>query len=340
MAVAEVAGMRQEATMRDFTILVLEGAYATSVSATLDMLAAAAKLAPRMGIAAPRWKVVSPGGGSVALHSGLSVMTNKLARPSPDDTSVWIVPGMGLESPSAVAPRMAQQDVLHALVALRKHAASGGRVAASCSAVFLLQAAGLLHNRRVTTSWWLAPTLKRMAPECTVDADRMVCADGPVVTAGAAFAQTDLMLHLLRERLGSALADAVSRVLLIDGRQAQAPFIAQDLLANGNALIGRISARIEAALPTLPTVGDLAREFGMSERTLTRHVQRATGRSTLALVQSVKLRRARALLETRRMTVEQVAAAVGYQDSTALRRLMRKVAGANPSWFRPATVGA
>ena len=74
----------------------------------------------------------------------------------------------------------------------------------------------------------------------------------------------------------------------------------------------------------------------MSERTLARHIHRATGKSTLALVQSVRLRRARALLEGSRMTVDQVAEAVGYQDATALRRLMKKTAGANPSRYRPA----
>ncbi len=80
---------------------------------------------------------------------------------------------------------------------LARHVAAGGTVAASCSAVFLLQAAGLLRERRATTSWWLAQELRRLQPDCTVDADRMVVSDGPVTTAGAAFAQTDLMLHLL-----------------------------------------------------------------------------------------------------------------------------------------------
>ena len=72
----------------------------------------------------------------------------------------------------------------------------------------------------------------------------------------------------------------------------------------------------------------------MSERTLARHVMKATGKSTQALLQGVRLRRARALLESSRMTVDQVAGAVGYQDATALRRLMKKVAGANPSRYR------
>ena len=60
----------------------------------------------------------------------------------------------------------------------------------------------------------------------------------------------------------------------------------------------------------------------------------ATGMTPLALLQSVRLNRARRLIETSRMSIEQVAAEVGYQDATALRRLTRKLAGANPSRFR------
>lgn len=320
--------------MRDFTLLVLEGAYPTSVAATLGILGAAKKLAPRLGVASPNWELFSMNGGVINLMDGISISTTKLPRRSSTDTSVWVVPGLGLTGPKAIQPRFELDDASRAALAIRAHACAGGTVAASCSGVFLLQAAGLLAGKRATTAWWLAPELKRLEPECQVDADRMVCADGAVVTAGAAFAQTDLMLHLIRTRFGNALADAVSRVLLIDGRQAQAPFIVPEVFANGDELIGRLAARVEAALPKLPTVGELANALCMSERTLSRRVKQATGKSTLALLQSVRLRRARALLETSRMTVEQVAEAVGYQDATALRRLMRKVTGANPSRFR------
>ena len=40
--------------------------------------------------------------------------------------------------------------------------------------------------------------LSRLAPDTTVDANRILCVDGPVITAGAAFAQPDVMLYLLR----------------------------------------------------------------------------------------------------------------------------------------------
>lgn len=320
--------------MQDFSILVFEGSFSTSVTATLDLLATAAKLASRFEVAPPKWRVYSINGGNVRLRHGVSIETEELRQGRRVDSSMWIVPGLGLDHPNDIGKRFAQADVTAAKDALREHAARGGAVAASCSGVFLLQAAGLLKGKRATTSWWLAPELKRLEPECLVDANRMVSSDGMVVTAGAAFAQTDLMLHLLRSLCGNALTEAMSRVLLVDGRQAQAPYIVPEAFANGDDLIARIAARIEASLPNLPRVGELAREFCMSERTLARHIHKATGKSTLALLQSVKQRRARALLETSRLTVEQVAAAVGYQDATALRRLMRRIGGANPSRFR------
>ena len=325
--------------MTDFTVIVLPGAYATSVAATLDVLAAAAALAPRLKLPRPAWRVVSPRGGTVALGNGVHVQTVALPRRARAERSVWIVPGLGIDNPADLARRLADDDARLAITALKTHARGGGAVAASCSAVFLLQAAGLLAGRRATTTWWLASELKRIEPTCTVDADRMVCADGPVHTAGAALAHIDLMLHLLRTCLGAALADAVARVLLIDARQAQAPFVLPAVLASGNALVANLTRRIESALPNPPGVAALAAALAMSPRTLARLVHTATGKSTLALVQSVRLNRARMLIESSRLSIEQVAASVGYQDATALRRLMHKSAGAAPSRFRSASPG-
>lgn len=321
--------------MHDFTILVLDDAHPTSVAVTHDILSAAGVLAARTAATAPRWRLCSIDGGHVRLQGGFSIETARLPTRSRQDRSTWVLPGLGHATPAALEARLEHADAIGAIDAIARHAKQGGRVAASCSSVFLLMAAGLLDGRRATTTWWLAPLLKRMAPGCRVDADRMVCVDGPIVTAGAALAQTDLMLHLLRECCGNALVDAVSRSLLIDARPAQAPFIVAEQQASGSALVARIATRIESALPNPPTVFELAQEFGMSERTLSRHLHRATGKSTAALVQSIRLRHARILLETSRMTVEQVAEAVGYGDATALRRLMKKTTGANPSRYRP-----
>jgi transcriptional regulator GlxA family with amidase domain len=264
----------------------------------------------------------------------MHVETTALPQRSRATDSTLIVPGLGIDNADALAAYLGRTDIAPAIEAVRSHGARGGHVAASCSAVFLLQAAGVLRGRRVTTSWWLAQHLSRREPECVVDADNMVWTDGPVTTAGAAFAHTDLMLHLLRMRFGVPLADAVSRVLLIDARQAQSPFVVPAMLAGGNELVGRLVKRIEAALPDPPSVETLAAEMAMSPRTLARHVETATGRSTKALIQSVRLNRARMLIESSRMSVESIAEHVGYADATALRRMMRRLTNSTPSGYR------
>lgn len=320
--------------MHDFTLITIEGGFGSSVAVSLDILRGAAALAPRAGAPQPRWRVCSVDGGPVSLQAGLQVASQALPADDEDDRSTWIVPGLGLASEDALRECQQRPDVMRLVDALRRHAARGGRIAAGCSGVFLLDAAGLLAGRVVTTAWWLAPILQRLNPHCRVDATRMVCEDGPIVTAGAAFAQADLMLHLLRRTCGTTLVDTLSRVLLVDARQAQSAYVVPEVLANGDELVARIVARVEASLPRMPSVAALARDFCVSERTLGRRVRRVTGRSTLDLLQSVRLRKARSLLERSRMSVEQVAAAVGYDDPTALRRLMRKAGGASPSQYR------
>lgn len=322
-------------TMMDYTILLLAGAFPSSVALTLDILATATVMAPRVGCAAPRWRVFATT-DSVALSHGIKIAAEILPDKRAVDGSTWVIPGLGIESPAAVAPRCAMPDAQRAIAALQSHAQAGGMVAASCSAVFLLQAADLLRDKKATISWWFAPLLQRLEPHCMVDADRMVISDGKVLTAGAAFAQADLMLHLLRTQFSPALADAVSRALLIDGRLSQAQFVVPAMLAHGNELVARLVARFDAALPEPPSIAELAAECCMSERTLSRHVRSATGRSTSALLQSVRLSKARMLLETSSLSVEQVAERVGYVDTTALRRLMRKMMGATPRQFRSA----
>lgn len=326
--------VRAFTVMSDFTVVVLEGAFASSVSVTVDVLATAAAVAPGLRLSAPTWEVVSTGKHKVGLSNGMSIATQGRWRNDEQDRSTWIVPGLGVDNPRALATRLAKRDAARVAAAMAEHVRRGGRVAASCSAVFLLQAAGVLAGRTATTSWWLASELQRLEPTCAVQAQRMVCSDGPVASAGAAFAHVDLLLHLLATRFSPALAQRVQRVLLLDARAAQAPYAMPSVMASGDALVARLMSRMEASLPQPLSVRALAKEFAMSERTLARRVHAAVGMTPLALLQGVRLNRARMLIESTRLNIEQVAEQVGYEDSTALRRLMRKLAGATPSRFR------
>jgi transcriptional regulator GlxA family with amidase domain len=323
--------------MMDFRVLVLEGAMASGVAMSADILSTATALAASVGAPTPSWALCSVSGGPVRLQNGFTVDTVRLPRSRSPQGSVIVVPGLAVPRIAALLQRLERQDCADAARLLTAHWKAGGGLAASCSAVFLLHLAGVLAERRVTTSWWLGPSLAQLSPDCIVDSDRMVSADGPIITAGAAFAQSDLMLYLIAQRFGPGLAESVAQRLLLDKRHAQSHFSVPEVLASGHALVAQLTARLESSLPNVPAISRLAAELCVSERTLSRHVRSATGKSTSGLVQSVKLRRARKLLQSSRMTVEQVALAVGYSDATALRRLMLKTSGSTPGRFRSAS---
>ncbi|CAK9890017.1 MULTISPECIES: GlxA family transcriptional regulator [Pseudomonas] len=319
--------------MNDFTILVMPGAFASSVALTLDILSTAAVLAQRLGTAVPRWQVCGLNTDCVTLGHGMQLAVQPLAI-SPDDRSCWIIPGIGVADVHMIEHRLQQADIALLVPALRAHVQAGGNVAASCSAVFVLQAANLLAGHCVTTSWWMAPLLQQWAPQCQVDAERMVILDPPLITAGAALGHTDLMLHLLRSHFSPALADDVARALLIDGRQLQSPFMVPAMMAQGNELIAQLTAHIEASLPTIISVSTLASDFGLSERTLSRHIHKATGYSPLRLIQRVQANKARELLANSKYSIDTIAEHVGYRDATSLRRLMKKMLNATPRQLR------
>ena len=321
--------------MMDFDVLVLDGANPTGVSMTRDIIDAARLLAQRTGGPVPTVAFHSPAGGLVRLQGGLSIATRAFPRMH-ERAPVLLVPGLWIEHPRELRARLAREDARAAIRYIARRSAAGATVAASCSAVFLLQAAGVLRGRRATTTWWLAPELARLEPAAQVEGNRILCVDGPVITAGAAFAQADILLHLLRQRFGSAVADGVGRVLLLHERSESAQYVLPSMLASSDPLVTRLADRVERALPDVPSVALLAREFRVSERTLGRHVRQATGMPTRTMIQSIRLHRARALLQNSRLSVDEVASAVGYGDTTALRRLMRKLVGTTPGRVRAA----
>ncbi|MEO5559092.1 MAG: helix-turn-helix domain-containing protein [Dokdonella sp.] len=322
--------------MKDFEIVVLDGTNPSGVAMTRDILEASRLFAARSGHALPTWSFHSPTGGPVRLQGGMSIDTQRLPSRKTSQGAVVIVPGIWVENAQGIRDRIAHEDAETVISYLRRRGKAGATVAASCSAAFLLHAAGLLEGRRATTTWWLSPELSRTAPSTQIEGNRILCVDGPVITAGAAFAQQDVMLYLLRQRFGSALAEGVSRVLLLHERLESAQFVVPSTLATGDALVSKLTKRVEAALPDIPSVTELAKELHISERTLSRHVRHATGMGTNTMIQSIRVHRARTLLRTSRMTIEQVALAVGYRDATALRRLMQRAVGTTPGQVRAA----
>jgi transcriptional regulator GlxA family with amidase domain len=310
-------------------ILVLEGSSPSALGITLDVLDAVNQLADE---AVFDWRAVVTGGSVARLRGGLSVPAQPLHKARPRD--VVIILGIGARTEAAIQDRIVAPDALLAAKWLQSAWRRGATVAASCTGAFLLGQAGLLDGRRCTTTWWLTPKLKALFPESVADADSMLTEDSRVWTAGASFAHIDLMLGLAARFAGPALAEETARHVVVDQRASQARYVIPAFLAAQDPIARKVEAYVRRRLATPFTLEDLARQTGTTTRTLNRRLTHATGLSPMKFAQKIRVDAALHLLQTTRLPLETVAERVGFEDSSALYRLIRRHTGKSPSLFR------
>ncbi len=323
--------------MQTILILVPEGVMDSGLAITLDTLKAGAGFmaakggpAPPRVLTAARRKTVRTGAG-LRLDPDLTfkeVLAGGL-------TPTWVMlPGAGLSSEAQIAARLGQAEALEMMGLLRAMAARGVAVSASCSSVFFLAQAGLLDGRRATTTWWLARVFRARYPRVILDESRMLLRDGGFLTAGSAFSQLDLALAIVTETMGAAVAQLCTRYMLIDRRGSQARYMLQAPTQHVDPTLVAAERWIDAHMAQPPDVAALASALAMSARTLARKIEAASGVSPVKFIQRRKLMHAVQLIETTTLAIDAVAERIGYQDATALRKLVRRELGTTPGALR------
>lgn len=222
-----------------------------------------------------------------------------------------------------------------AIAALREAAARGALIASICTGAFVLAAAGLLDGRRATTHWAAADQLAQRYPAIAVDADVLFVDEGQIVTSAGSSAGLDMCLHLVRREHGQAIAAQSARMAVAplhrDGGQAQ--FIRQHAPASECSLTPLFDWLL-ANLHRPLDVSALAARACMSPRTFARKFRDQTGTTPIQWLLKFRIRRAQELLETTAASVDQVAAAAGFDSSVTFRARFQRLVGVTPSAYR------
>jgi transcriptional regulator GlxA family with amidase domain len=212
---------------------------------------------------------------------------------------------------------------------------AGARIASSCTGAFLVADAGLLDGRPVTTHWLFADELRRRYPRVVMSIDQMIVDDGDIISSGGATAFLNLVLYLVERFGGPDRANLAGKVLLVDGRDSQLPYVAfSPERSHDDMIVHHIQQHIDMHLHEAMQVRELASRFGLGSRTLSRRFVAATGQSPQAYLQRVRVQQARRLLETTGEAVDEVRARVGYHDATAFRRAFKETTGFTPTDYR------
>ncbi|SDN83930.1 GlxA family transcriptional regulator [Pseudomonas jinjuensis] len=219
---------------------------------------------------------------------------------------------------------------------LRRQHAAGATLGSVCAGAFVLAQTGLLDGRRATTHWGSARALAERFPAVEVDADQLIVDDGDIITAGGLMAWTDLGLALVGRLLSPSIASATAHFLVVDlSRQSQRYFSRfAPPLTHGDAAVLKVQHWLQKQGGREVSLGAMAAQAGLGERTFLRRFQQATGLKPTEYCQQLRVARGRELLEFTQRSVDQIAWEVGYQDPGAFRKVFQRIVGLAPKEYR------
>ena len=223
----------------------------------------------------------------------------------------------------------------HGLEALRE-TAGRTRTVSICTGAFVLASAGMLDGRPATTHWLWADLFREQHPDVLLDPQVLFVDDGDVLTSAGVAAGVDLCLHLVRRDHGAAVANRAARRCVVppwrSGGQSQ--FIERHVPAVTETSTATARAWALEHLAEPLDLAALAARARMSVRTFTRRFRDETGLSPARWLAEQRVDRARHLLETTDLPVDQVARHSGFGTAAALRAQMAAAVGVAPSAYR------
>ncbi|MBD8476890.1 GlxA family transcriptional regulator [Microbacterium sp. CFBP 8794] len=273
------------------------------------------------------FRIVAPEPGVVPSNIGFSVNVD-LGLEAASDVDILVLAPIPRDQWGTVDPRVVE--------VVRAAHARGAWLLSVCSGSFVIAAAGVLDGKRATTHWRYADVMARMYPEIEVDPDVLYVQSGNIVTSAGTAAGLDACLHLLRQELGSELANRIARRMVVapqrDGGQAQ--FIASPIPIDSSLSLAPVTEWMLQNLDAELSVDRLAARAHMSPRTFARRFKADLGATPAAWLARQRLLHAQRLLEETDLGLDRIAAECGFGSAAVLRQNFARAMGLTPTAYR------
>jgi transcriptional regulator GlxA family with amidase domain len=171
-----------------------------------------------------------------------------------------------------------------------------------------------------------------------VERDPIFIKDGKFYTTAGVSAGIDLALALVEEDLGHEVAASVARELVLflrrPGSQAQYSILLAQQATMSDARMRDLPAHAESHLTHKLDVNTLAAFVAMSPRTFARQFEGNFGTTPARWVRSLRVEAARQHLESRSLSLKEIARVTGFRDEQALRRAFIQQMKMTPKEYR------
>ena len=304
----------------EIEVLVIPESTLISVAAAIEPMRAANRVLGRRQFG---WVITTPDGAPAPTHAGIPVPAARPFDPLASAAPLIVIGSFNITA--------------HMTAGLVRRLGRAGRARPMIGGVeagaWVMARAGLLTGRRATTHWEDLEDFAATYPDIDVVPRRFVI-DGNRFTTGGAGPALDLMLELIRIRLGYPLSLEVAKMFIYEqsGRTEQAP--ALTLARPREPHLARAIEVMEANLAEPRSIPRIARAAGVGARHLQTLFNANLGVSPHAYYQAVRLNRARRMLiETRRPALE-IAEATGFASPASFSRAYRRQHGESPTETR------
>ena len=225
---------------------------------------------------------------------------------------------------------------------LRELSRAGVSIGGISLGSYALAYAGLLDGRRCAVHWENLSAFAEQFPRVKTTGDIFVI-DGNRCTCSGGTAGLDMMLQVITERDGRALANDVSEQFIhprIRGTQDRQRMAIQARLGVANRKLVAAIGLMESTADEPRDVRQIAADVGLSPRQLERLFAKYLRASPSRHYMELRLDRARALLLQTAKPVLDVAVACGFASASHFSRCYRAVYGHKPSDERAAALAA
>jgi transcriptional regulator GlxA family with amidase domain len=313
----------------------------------IDVLAAAGNLWHQLvrgepGIREIEPRIISPRRRPFSCGNGIPVRPDFSIAEAPD-AEIIIVPELWLGPDEPLNGRHARTGKW-----LRDAYARGSSIYSACSGAILLADSGLLDGRSATSHWGYQRLFREHYPRVHFNPEpplQFADPSGRIVTAGGTTSWHDLALHIIARHCSPGEAMRIAKVYLLKRHEeGQLPYDALVKDApHADSVVRQCEGILKRIYKDAAPVGGVLKELQIAERTLKRRFKTATGLSLIDYVQNLRIEEAKRMLETTAVSVDEISAAVGYENASFFRRLFRRRCGVGPAAYRrmfaPASTG-
>ena len=215
----------------------------------------------------------------------------------------------------------------------------GARLVSICTGAFALAHAGLLDGRAATTHWLHTQKMREHFPQVRLQENAIYTRDdsaAPIYTSAGAAAGLDLCLALIREDFGVAIANTVARRMVSPAHRegGQAQYVEAVHGKTDDDSFAPVLEWLAAHCVEDLAIDQAAKRFGYSLRTFQRRFKELTNLSPHQWLTDQRVARARELLESSDLSIEQIASQSGLGTAANLRKRLGRCLRTTPRAYR------